>query len=469
MLINQMLKPFLVVLLASQFSGTVVLAQGDQTLPSFCPVEVDEVAYNQTDDAEERVIIKICQWLSMDIEGRAINARANQQGDGKLFIGTALSEYSPDLEMGKWAASRPLVHTDAYLDLATEFAIQENGQNIQSEVEKRGFFQRGLNPQDLLCYPDETETGWYDRLLKKGAIVIEGKLDKALTELNIDPSNFEGSPKRKLARRVGEFVSALGKSTERDNLPTRVSGLAVIKTFEEIDGPEAAIGILARWSDTVNTMTRLMSSNNGNLPEDYPRGSPGKKVGQWINEIKKDLSHTFGVRIMRDENGYPLLLAFGHSSNRYFGPDRKKKKHDKQASLDLSEEEAYSQLAEYVAGNVQFSKTTNKEIRRFDGYELFDEQGRCIVQETQRDSFKESITQTWRSRARLDNFKGFTRKYKGTVKHPTVKDVQIAVSVVAWSPAISAPAPVVEKKVIKVKEKASGSLSSPVLGDLNDF
>ncbi len=474
MCIFRVLKLCFIVSFIAQFIGAVALAQSeeDQTLPSFCPGDIDDVAYNQTDDAEERVTIKACQWLKMDSKGRAFNIRANKQGNSRLFMGVASSQYQPDQERGNWAASRPLTYTDAYLDLATQFALQEYGQDLRSEVEKRGFSARGLDSRDLQCYPNETESKWYDRMVKKGSALLEGKLDEALREMDVDPGNFHGSPQRRLARRVEEFVFALEKSTERAVRPSKVSGLVVIKTFEEVNGPDAAIGILARWSDEVLTMTRLMADNSGNLPKDYPHGRPGKKVNQWIDGFKKDLNHTFGVRIMRDENGYPLLLAFGHSANRYFGPDRKKKKEDKQFSLDMSEEDAYSQLTEYVAATVQFAKTANKELEGFQGYELFDEQGKCIPDEVRKKSFKEKIEETWRSSARLDNFKGATRRYKGIVKHPMVEDVDIAVSVVAWSPEIStnsSTAKKVEKKSDQARGKVSGSLSSPAPGDPNDF
>lgn len=173
---------------------------------------------------------------------------------------------------------------------------------------------------------------------------------------------------------------------------------------------------------------------------------------------------------MRDENGYPLLLAFGHSARRYFGSDLQKRRNDEQFPLDISGEEAYAQLADYIAATLAFARTIEKKIDKFDGYELFDEDGRCVPDAVQKAQFKEIIEDTWNSRARLDNFKGVSLKYKAIVKHPLVENVDIAVSVVTWSPEISTRPSTVKKveKPIAVK-KSSGALSGTALGDTHDF
>lgn len=459
-----------VVLFVSSAFYVEAFAQSDEEdfiAPSWC---VDG-SYEDS-DVEDRVKIKACDWLKTDEKGRKTLERANNDNND-LFIGVALSKFSPHKEPGSWASERPLTYYQAYLDVSTEFAIQESGQDIESEVEKRGFRQRGIAPEDLECYPDEKESTWYERIVKKSVVLFEGKLDKALDELDVDPVDFIGSRERRLARRVGEFVSALEKSTGRAVKPTRISGLMIIKTFEEIEGGDAAIGILARYSGDISDITRKMASNNGNLPKDYPRSHSGKNVNQLINNYKstKSIGKTFGVRIHRDENGYPLLLAFGHSAKRYFGADKQKQKDDKRFALDLSEEEAYSQLAEYVDATLTFSRTTNKEFSSFTGYNLFDESGKCISEEDRKLSLKEKINEKWVTRARLDGFKGATRKYKSMIKHPVIENVDIAVSIIAWSPEISTKPSTVSEEIKEsgVVEEKSGSSSSPVLSDPNDF
>lgn len=458
---------------------TSALAQSDgadEYLPLFCPPDIDQVAYKAAGkDTDEKVKIKACQWLRSDA-GRAANARDANTDEGKgLYFGVATSQFPPYPESGTWASARPLTYQAAYLDLAAEFAIQQYGQTLSSVAKQKGFEQRGLDPKELKCYPGEAESKWYDRVIKKNTVLLEKKLDKALIEMNVDPGSFgEDSALRQLARRVGEFMYSLEKTTGREVNPSKVSGLVIINTFEVVDGEgdgsSASIGVLARWSNDIYEMTRLMAKNNGNLPEEYPRGKPGKKVEQWINEIKRDFSHTFGVQIMRDENGYPLLLAFGHSSRRYFGSNLRKRKNDKQFALDISGEEAYAQLADYVAATLEFARVTSKKIDTFDGYELFDEKGQCIVYEESKRQFKETIESTWHSRSRLDNFKGASLKYKGMIKHPLVEGMDIAVSVVAWSPEISTKPSTVrkEKKPVTTK-KASGALTGTALGDAYDF
>ncbi len=447
----------------------------DESLPaslaSFCPADIDDAAYEAA-DTNEKVNIKACQWLRDTEPGRAANARNNNEGDG-LYFGVATSQFKPHSERGTWAATRPLTYQAAYFNLAAEFALQEYGQDLDSAAKQKQFKQRGLDPQDLKCYPNENESKWHDRVLRKAGAVLEKKLDKALVEMNVDPSSFgEDSKQRKLARRVGEFVSSLERATGREVKPSKVSGLVIINTFEVVDGEgdgsSASIGILARWSNDVYEMTRLMAKHKGNLPKDYPPGKSGKKVNQWINDIKRDLSHNFGVRIMRDEKGYPLLLAFGHSARRYFGPDLERRRDDKQFALEMSGEEAYGQLTDYVAATLAFARVTSKNLDTSKGYELFDENGQCIKDEVRKRQFKERIESTWHSRASLDNFKGARIKYKGMIKHSVVEGVDIAVSVVAWSPEISTKPSTVRKKPIAVK-KASGALSGTALGDMSDF
>ena len=472
---------FLILYAFLQVIVTSALAQSDGVddyLPIFCPSDIDQAAYKAADNTNEKVKIKACQWLRDDEQGRKANARnADTDEDRKLYFGFAASQFSPHQERGDWASSRPLTYQSAYLDLATEYASEQYGNNIRSVAEQKGFRQRGLNPDALKCYPNETESKWYNRVIKnrvvkKGVVLLEKKLDEALIEMNVDPSSLSGdSPQETLARRVGKYIFSLEETTRREINPSKVSGLVIINTFEVVEGASASIGVLARWSDEVYTMTRLMAEHKGNLPKDYPRGAPGKKVGQWINAIKRDLGHNFGVQIVRDENGYPVLLAFGHSARRYFGSDLQERRDDKQFALDISAEEAYAQLADYVAATLEFARTTNKKIDEFDGYELFHKNGQCIPDQVRKKQFKEIITSTWNVRSKLDNFKGARLKYEGVIKHPLVEGVEIAVSVVAWSPEISAKPLIVKKskKESDVVKKPSGALSGKALGDSYDF
>ena len=468
------LSVFLQIFVTSAWAQSDV---ADESLPTFCPSDIGDAAYAAAGkDTNTKVNIKACQWLRDTETGREANARnANNEESNKLYFGVAASQFPPYPESGNWASARPLTYQAAYLDLAAEFSLRQYGQNISAVANRKKFSQRGLEPEDLTCYPGESESIWYERVTKKGIVLFEKKLDKALVEMDVDPSSFgEGSAQRKLARRVGKFVSSLERITGREVNPSKVSGLVIINTFEVVDGEgdgsSASIGVLARWSNDVYEMTRLMAKHKGNLPKDYPRGKSGKKAEQWINEIKRDLSHNFGVQIMRDENGYPLLLAFGHSARRYFGADLQERRNDTQFALELSGEEAYAQLADYVAATLSFARVTSKKLDTFDGYELFDESGQCIADVVRKRQLKENIESTWRSRARLDNFKGASLKYKGMIKHPLVEGVDIAVSVVAWSPEISTkPSTVKKGKNPASTKKASGALSGKALGDQHDF
>ncbi len=465
------LSVFLQIFVTSAWAQSDVADESLSASPaSFCLGDIGDVAYAAA-DTKEKVNIKACQWLRDTEQGRAVNARNNKEEDDRLYFGVATSQFSPHSERGNWAATRSLTYQSAYLNLATTFAVKEHGYGSDSEAKRKKFQLRGLDPEDLKCYPNENESKWHDRVLRKSGAVLEKKLDKALVEMNVDPSSFgEGSAQRKLARRVTAFKFALERTTDREVKPSKVSGLVIINTFEAVDGDgsSASIGILARWSNDVFEMTRLMAKHKGNLPKDYPPGKPGKKVNQWINDIKKDLSHNFGVRIMRDEKGYPLLLAFGHSASRYFGADLERRRDDKQFALEMSGEEAYGQLTDYVAATLAFATETDRKVERSEDYELFDENGQCIPDEVRKRQFKERIESTWHSRARLDSFKGASIRYKGMIKHPVVEGVDIAVSVVAWSPEISTKPSTVRKKPVAVK-KASGALSGKALGDQYDF
>lgn len=176
-------------------SALVQSAGADESLPLFCPPDIDEVAYEAAaDDTDEKVKIKACQWLRDDEQGREANARdAKAVDEGKLYFGVASSQLSPHQERGNWASARPLIYQVAYLDLAKEFVSQIHGQDISLTTEQEDYKQRGLDTKDLECYPGETESKWYDRVLRKSGAVLEKKLDKALVELKKFKSQFRSS------------------------------------------------------------------------------------------------------------------------------------------------------------------------------------------------------------------------------------------------------------------------------------
>lgn len=137
----------------------------------------------------------------------------------------------------------------------------------------------------------------------KLAALLDATLDKALIKVGVDPASATPVQKEK-ALTSEEF-----KKSASSVAAGPVVGVQSFATFEGPGGGKGyQIAVVAIWSDKLQQLAESMLFGT-----EAPVGSPGKVIQDWIPSDNAQLISTFGVQMVRDENGKPVLLAYGQS------------------------------------------------------------------------------------------------------------------------------------------------------------
>ena len=228
----------------------------------------------------------------------------------------------------------------------------------------------------------------------------------AVKKAGLDPSTATVEQKEKAVNRE-EFSKAA-----RSYASGSVMGVQCFASFE---GPGTGKGysivVVTVWSDKLQRMAECML--RGGL---LPLGAHGKAIKDWIPTDTEQLISTFGVQMVTNEKGQPVLLAYGQSRP-LTDSDR-----SVEAAYDKAELDAVSQLR-FFAG---MQASVMSDMRNAESSEEFADKTRNY---TSSESFSKQIDVF----APAALFKGVSRLKPWSVNHPLTKKTMAGV-VVSWSP-----------------------------------
>jgi hypothetical protein len=134
--------------------------------------------------------------------------------------------------------------------------------------------------------------------------LLDGVLDRALERVGVDPAT--ATPVQREQALTTDFfqrsaaVAAAGP----------IVGVQSWATFEGSGRGEGyQIAVVAIWSPKLQEMAQSMFTL-----EPFPPGVPGKAVSEWIPTEPLERLTTFGVQMIRDENGHPVLISYGQDA-----------------------------------------------------------------------------------------------------------------------------------------------------------
>ena len=326
---------------------------------------------------------------------------------------------------GDWGKARSLAYTRAYLDAMDAF-VRKTGQEIR--LQRISDLVRD-DDTTIVFDADEDPVTLLERIDRKEAVLVEMKLDQEL--------KAAGMSDEELARLSGrEKISRLLGMTEGETLTGafgRAAGLVPLQTFEAVDDCDEGNSWIA--------VVAARSAETGQLAEDIDKGTrirpdpPDPDRPPLLDRIAalsdEDLAKEFGVRVGPDQDGYPVIVAFGQWGWSPTAPTAAERDRRYAFARDQAETLATSYLAEFIHVNAQFTRenATREIIKRAvavdDGFYT---DGRPTSEITARIVDRARTEST----VQLTGL-GILRTWSS--QHPVVKHQELTGAVAYWSPA----------------------------------
>lgn len=405
--------------------------------------ELDTAARNATDAAlapvdpfaaERSVEAQIQKFLASNA-GQSL-----QTGNGKVW--SAVATVTKSTRSGDWGMLRSLAYQRAWTKVQQDYIRWQFEQSRNSTV--RRLFEDASSGAPAYEQAKYTGSDTIDEFIDKSGAYISSKLDAALLEAGVDPEAYARGSKK---QRKDLLVDSITQTTVTRSFGT-LAGLWSVQTFSgAVDGQEA-IGVVGAYSPAFRELAGEIS---GRRPI-QSTGASGAPLAQRIPTEPGSLLGAFGVRVLHDEEGYPLLLAFGQSAMSRTKGSAAVLSSARNTAIGRARSAADAAMAQFVNGTAVYENenTLGDSVRE---YVEVDRQGSIELSEGVDITaiYNESLSSS--SKSTLSGKSVFTT---WTYMHPPTKQMLVGV-VVAWSPAEDARARFVKNgRRIKASEKPVG-------------
>lgn len=393
-------------------------------------------------------------------------AYRKQGRNNEVFLQYGVADISLPSAAPDWGDARTIAYLQAQTK-ARESLISELHLDVSSKVARESF-RTNQGPEFT---PEELRTeSKMNAMMNKLVAVVDGSLNTKLSELGIDPKDFEAaSPsKRKVMMR-----KAMTRETET-RARGEISGAMIVKTFEVTDdnGNTSVAVVLSTSNKMKNLLASLQNSKGQVQPEP---GKPGVNLDHFLDKNKANLMYEYGVKMMRDEQGYPMLVSFGMAGNDCNPVDYEECNDNRDFAFIEAQQEAYAHISEaynlYGSMKTNVSKGSEREkvqtlTKNDDGEESLQATTTKLLKETRQMSKMSSS---------VKGLVGLAVAKRWTHKHPT-SGREINGIVVAWHPqkeqamrTFKAGKSPVEPKSQQQQQSGSNQGASMDLMDISDF
>lgn len=340
-------------------------------------------------------------------EGRGFVTKARE---GKLYFGVGQASVMLRPEDRNWGNARVMAYKEALLNAKADY-LTHLGVNVVANSVTRLFDDPSQMPSFT---PEElTSSSKLGELLDKAVAVAGGMLDEKLTEMGIDPEEFRAAPTEKRALLFERSVSETTTRRARHEL----TGVIPVNTFEanDSDGNHVvAVAIVA--SPKMRAFIDDVIRSKGDIT---PNPSKASSIPlEQVFSDKSALIDEFGIRRMFDEQGYPVLVSFGQSSNPYRGNDYQQRYDNRKVSFAAAEAEAFGNFATLFKSTGTFDESTSQVMQnqrigivRAEGRDLSESE------ETSRE-FIRALEQEMEASGRVQDLAGTRELLRWTAKHP---------------------------------------------------
>ena len=418
----------------------------------------------EVDKTAMRVVDEMMQdWKAADPTVRSLRQR-------NISVIEGLAEIGVHVDHGDWGKARSLAYTRAYLDAMGAF-VRLTNEEITTET-VRDLLQ---DETSIAFEADEDAATYLERIEEKEALLAEMKLDQELREAGMSDEELA---RLSVREKIPRYRDALAREVTSRAFG-RASGLVPIKTFEAVDcDGNSSVGVIAVFSTRMRELAQRIQDGDAIRP-DPDRG--GVSLRDRIGELSdEDLVEQFGVRRWWDEDGYPVIVAFGQwgwSSKALTAAqrDRRYRFARNQAAL-----QARSYLAEFVTVNAQFTSSSFVGAAIEEAVEVDADRFHEYVAGT---NIADRLVEEARTRSTVQ-LTGLDILRTWSARHPVAEHQELTGAVAYWSPAredavraslgLEARHPAPEPEPAPDAEPASrstvsGTVQSKDLMDASDF
>ena len=312
------------------------------------------------EDAAEINELSEPEMSSSELVDEAIDAYFNKRsitegtiGKGGKVYYRAVMRVSAKPSSPSWVKSRQIAFEKALLKAQSEYVYNNFGRNtvqIEQKIEQ--------DNSDNAYEFDDTKVSrsqigaMYDKSMALG----QAKLNELLFDAGVDPTEFEAIPE---AQRKNIFTNSY-LTTSIKKAIGQSSGLLPVRTFEGNDSNgNHSIGVVMIRSDKLQQLASDMSRQR----EPFLATKKGKPLSSYIDFPGEQLATQFGVRVVFNEQGKPLVLSYGQWGFGYKGKSEARLDRARTHSADKADVVAVDALTIFMNSRLAYeNESTSGEI-----------------------------------------------------------------------------------------------------------
>lgn len=270
------------------------------------------------------------------------NINYGESKSGKTFFSAKATTIvgSNDADFAKAMVN---AYNKAFLEIQANFIRDSYGKQ-SSEILKKYFSDNSTNAKEFEKLPPDTI---FAQLLSKISELVGAKLDEMLTKLGIDVEKGL-SVERKKVLLADNFVKEM-----RTTAMGQISGLVPIQTAVTKTDSVYDVGVIAVMSEKTVQIARDMKYKRDSLIK-----GKGKNIAEFLPSKNEGFLDEFGIRLVYDENGSPVILSYGrwgyikNSSDDYI--NKRQKDIAQKTALQLAD----AAISEFIALSLSLKEST---------------------------------------------------------------------------------------------------------------
>jgi len=285
---------------------------------------------------------------------------------GNAYIGWATAPIRLGPDDVKYGQARIMAFHRAFTDAKGAFVLSRR-LTVLTEIARE--FLLDEFPEDI---PDTDKFSYIrDRLLvaaEKGADLGEAYLDKLLTRFGIDPTYYQKVDRVERKKILNDAIARTVKTRAISSL----AGLRIVTTFEDLE----SVGVLVMYSEQSERIARqvVIGEAVSRRPADVVKRSIQDMLAKALPN-DADYIGVHGVRIMQDDAGENVLVAFGQwSPNITKTTSRPLIEGYVRAAREVAQQEAYGTLTDFAKSTLDIE--TVARTKEFQDISLVTQSGR---------------------------------------------------------------------------------------------
>ena len=338
-----------------------------------------------------------------------------------------------------WVNARSMAYNEALVNALAKIALEQSTTN-QNVILKELIDDPTPLDENELKASSRIEALW-----DKAIAVAGGKLDKKLEELGINPEQYKQANPEKRKTMMKDAV--IQRSITKAMADT--SGIVPLQTFEGNDANgNYAIRVAVSKSPKRIALVKSMLQEGYKIP-----ANANKKAKKTIDErviISEDiLFNQFGVRLMYDKAGYPVLVSFGQAGAPSDGSETMKAMKIESAR-NLAKTNARSALTNLLHSSTIFNSVVEQMSQTSADMKMVMENGGIDTEYIETSDYQNSSNTTSKTSSQITNFAGIKEIHNWSYIHPQLGHVVVG-TILMWSPQTAARA----KGVDQIKDETT--------------